>query len=147
MRSVPGDSGAPVVVRQSFGMSTFGETIYVKGEVRSLDDLTIAGHVEGPVTCEDGAVFVASSATVVGDIVARDVTVLGHVEGQIIATDVVDVRAGSFITGQVVSKRFILNDGANFVGRVEPQHLEAALRVARYNQRTRDTTRPAAAGR
>jgi cytoskeletal protein CcmA (bactofilin family) len=71
---------------------------------------------------------------VAGDIVARDLTIFGRVDGQMVATDVVDVRPGAVVTGHVVAKSFILNDGADFVGRVEPQHLEAALRVAKYQQ-------------
>lgn len=134
-------------MRQSFPMSTFGQTISVKGEVRSTADMTVEGHIEGPVTCEDGAIVIMSSAVIVGDIIARDVTVLGRVDGQIIATDVVDVRTGAVVTGHVMSKRFILNEGADFAGRVEPQHLDAALRVARFNQRSREAGRPAAAAR
>jgi cytoskeletal protein CcmA (bactofilin family) len=126
-------------VRQSGGMSVLGATLVVRGEVRSVDDLTIDSQIDGPVICEDGAVTVTAKARVSGDILARDVTILGRVDGQIVATDVVDVRAGSSVSGQVVSRRFILDEGASFVGRVEPQHLEAALRVARYQQRKRDT--------
>jgi hypothetical protein len=37
-----------------------------------------------------------------------------------------------------VSARFLLNPDAQFVGRVEPQHLEAAVRVAKYEQKKRD---------
>ena len=37
-----------------------------------------------------------------------------------------------------VSPRFILDESADFKGRAEPQHLEAALRVARFQQRKRD---------
>jgi cytoskeletal protein CcmA (bactofilin family) len=128
-------------------MSTFGQTISIRGEVRSSDDMIFEGRIEGPVSCEGGAIVVGPSATIAGDIVARDVTILGRVDGQIVATDVVHLREGSVVTGQVMSKRFILNDGANFVGRVEPQHLEAALRVARFHQRTRDTASPAAGQR
>lgn len=120
-------------------MGIFGQMISVKGEIRSLEDITIEGHIEGPITCEDSAVLVADTASVVGDIMARDITILGRVEGQLIATDIVDIRATAVVTGHVVSKHFILHDGADFMGRVEPQHLEAALRVAKYQQRKRDT--------
>ena len=46
-----------------------------------------------------------------------------------------DLRPGSEVRANVASKRFILNDGAGFAGRVEPQHVEAALRVARFQKR------------
>ncbi len=120
-------------------MGVFGRTIVIKGEVRSSEDVTVEGRIEGSLTCEGGAVIVMESASVVGDVIARDLTILGRVEGQMIATDVVHVRSGAVVTGPVVATSFILNDGGDFVGRVEPQHLEAALRVAKFQQRKRDT--------
>jgi cytoskeletal protein CcmA (bactofilin family) len=119
-------------------MSIWGKTIVVKGEVRADKDLTIEGRIEGPISCENGSVTVADSAAVDGAVVARDITVFGRTDGQLVAAEVVDLRAGSRVTGRVVSARFILNDGAWFTGRVEPQHLEAALRVARFEQKKRD---------
>jgi cytoskeletal protein CcmA (bactofilin family) len=115
-------------------MSTIGETICVRGELRAFEDLTVKGRIEGPVWCEQWAVTVAPSADVTGDIVAREIIVFGRVAGQLVAAEVVDVRATAAITGRVVSKRLIVNEGAQFNGRAEPQHLEAALRVARFQQ-------------
>ncbi|HEX5214710.1 MAG TPA: polymer-forming cytoskeletal protein [Vicinamibacterales bacterium] len=119
-------------------MSVLGKTILVKGELRSTEDLTIEGRIDGPITCVDGAVVVTAEAAVAGDVIARDITVFGRSHGQLIATEVVDVRAGATVTGTAMSKQFILHDGAHFTGRVEPQHLDAALRVARFNQQKRD---------
>ena len=115
-------------------MSTIGKGILVKGEVRAGEDITVEGRVEGPVICEGFAVTVAATADVTGDVRARDITVFGRSTGRLIATDVVDLRAESTVAGQVISKRFILHDGACFHGRAEPQHLEAALRVAKFNE-------------
>jgi cytoskeletal protein CcmA (bactofilin family) len=119
-------------------MTTLGKTLLLRGEVRAHEDLTIDGHVEGPLHCEPGAVTVSASGEVTGDIVARDITVFGRTSGQLIATDVVDVRGDAVVNGTVVAARFILDPSARFTGRVEPQHLEAALRVARFEQRRRD---------
>jgi cytoskeletal protein CcmA (bactofilin family) len=119
-------------------MSTLGKSISLKGELWCRGDLTLEGRIEGPVWCEEGAVTVAATAAVTGDIIARDVTVFGRTAGQIIATDTVDLRDGADVSGQMVTPRFILAEGASFKGRVEPQHLEAALRVAKYNQHKRD---------
>jgi cytoskeletal protein CcmA (bactofilin family) len=116
-------------------VNTLGKTISVKGELRALEDITIEGRVEGPVLCENWAVVIAPSADVTGNIIARDITVFGRMAGQLVATEVVDIRAEATVTGQVVSERFILNAGARFDGRVEPQLLEAALRVFRFQQR------------
>lgn len=114
-----------------------GRTLVVTGEVRASEDLTVEGTVTGPVFCDGQALVIGSSATVTGDVIARDVTVLGRAVGQLIATDVVDVRAGAVAQGHVMAPRFILHEDASFNGRVEPQHLEAALRVAKFQQKKR----------
>ena len=118
-------------------MSLIGKTIVVRGEVQTFDDLTIEGRIEGQILGEGRAIVVAPGAEVTGDILADDITVFGRLTGQLVATDVVDLRADAEVSGQVISKRFILDEAANFRGRVEPQHLEAALRVARFQQRKR----------
>jgi hypothetical protein len=51
-----------------------------------------------------------------------------------VASDVIDIRTEAAVSGRLIADRLILNDGATFNGLVEPQHLEAALRVARYNR-------------
>ena len=58
-----------------------------------------------------------ASAHVVGDVLARDITVFGRCAGQLVATDVVDLRAEATVTGRIVTRRFILTDGASFNGR------------------------------
>jgi cytoskeletal protein CcmA (bactofilin family) len=118
-------------------MSTLGKGILVRGEVSAMEDLMLEGRVEGPVLCEGFAVTVAESAQMTGDIVARDITVLGSVSGRLIATEVVDLRPSASVTGQVHAKRFVLDDGATFNGRVQPGQLEVALRVARFEQQKR----------
>lgn len=118
-------------------MSLLGKTIVVRGEVQTTGDLTIEGRIEGQILAEGRAIVVACGAEVTGEILADDVTIFGRLSGQVVATDVVDIRPDADVEGQVISKRFILDEAATFRGRVEPQHLEAALRVARFQQRKR----------
>src|SRR5262245_9639218 len=77
---------------QSKAMSTLGKTIVVKGELRTAEDLTIEGRLDGSVFGEGIAVVVAESGHFTGDVIARDVTIVGRATGRFIATDVVDVR-------------------------------------------------------
>jgi cytoskeletal protein CcmA (bactofilin family) len=125
-------------------MSTLGKSIAVKGEVRSAEDLTVEGRLDGPIACEGSAVVVARSAIVTGQIVARSITIFGRASGQLIATGVVDVRAEAVVSGQVIASQFVLDESASFNGRVSPQHLEAAIKVASYNRRQRDVDLTAA---
>lgn len=123
-------------------MSLLGKTVYVKGELRADEDLTVEGRVDGPVWCDDHAVTIAAGARVTGDVIARDITVFGRVDGQLVATEVVDLRVEARVTGRVVSERFILNEGAHFTGRVAPQDLEVVLRAARFKQQERGGAKP-----
>lgn len=115
-------------------MTGIDRTIVIRGDVQSTSDLTLYGRVEGALYAERVAVTLASTATVVGDVIARDITVFGFVDGSLIATEVVDLREGASVRGRVVSARLILNEGATFNGRVEPQHLDAAIKVARHRR-------------
>ena len=116
------------------GVGLVGDSIVVRGEVQSADDLVIEGRVDGPVWGDGQSVTVAVSATVTGDILARHITVLGRVAGTMVATGLVDIRSSARVAGRVLAAGFALRDGATFDGRVEPQHLEAALSVARHRR-------------
>ena len=120
-------------------MSLIGKSIVVTGEVRSTEPLSIDCRVDGPILCEGVAVTIAESGRVTGDVVATDITVFGHSSGQLIATEVVDIRRGAVVTGVAIAPKFILHDGARFAGRVDPQHLDAALSVVRFQRKQRDS--------
>ena len=118
-------------------MSLLGKTIKVVGEVYATGNLTIEGHVTGPVTCEGGTVTLAASSTTEGDVISNDITVFGRAAGQLIATDVVDVRPEAVVAGAIIAPKLILHEGATFNGRVDPKRLDAALGVARFQQKQR----------
>ena len=112
-----------------------GGQIIVTGEISSTEDLVLQCRVHGgPIWSDDGAITVAAAASVTGDIIARDITVHGSVNGTLLATEVVDIRSTATVTGRVVARRLIIDEGAQFNGSVEPQHLEAALSVARHRR-------------
>ena len=103
-------------------MVRLDQSIVVRGEIRSTDNLTIEGTVEGPVWNEGLGVTVAAGATIIGEIVARDITVFGTVSGTLRASMVVDIRESGRVSGQVISGRLILADGAWFSGTAHQDH-------------------------
>jgi cytoskeletal protein CcmA (bactofilin family) len=111
-----------------------GRSIVVRGEVHSSTDLVIEGRVDGPVWSDGQLVTVAESATVTGDILARDIIVQGRVVGTMVASGLVDIRPTASASGRVLSHAFVLSEGATFNGSVQPQHLDAALSVARHRR-------------
>jgi cytoskeletal protein CcmA (bactofilin family) len=117
-------------------MPIVGEGVLVRGEVSATGDLTISGHVEGPVWCDGAAVVIAATGRLTGEVFARDITVFGRVEGTLVATEVVDIRPNATVTGRVVAARLIITDGGAFNGSAEPQHLDTVLRVARHRRQS-----------
>jgi cytoskeletal protein CcmA (bactofilin family) len=121
-------------------MSLPGRTLKIVGEVHATGELIIEGQVTGPIHCVDGTVELTVTAVIEGDVIARDITVFGRAAGQLIATEVVDIRAGAVVAGAVIAPRFILNGTGTFNGRVDPKRLDAALGVARFQQKQRAST-------
>ncbi len=117
-------------------MVIIGSAIEVRGEIQTTEDVAIEGSVEGPIWSDGLAVVVAANATIVGDIVARDITIFGSVTGTMVASEVVDIRATARVKGRIVAAGVILADGGSFNGTVHPQHLKAALSVARHRRGT-----------
>lgn len=96
--------------------------------------MLIEGRVEGHVWSENHVVTIGADAVVTGDIVARQITVRGAVEGTLMATGRVDIMDEGRVTGRVLAQKLMLADGGLFNGKAEPQHLGAALEVARHRR-------------
>jgi cytoskeletal protein CcmA (bactofilin family) len=82
------------------------------------------------------ALTIGESAMVDARVFARDVTVLGTIIGRIIATEIVEVRVGAAVTGEVAAPAVLVADGATVQGRVETKRVDAAVHVARYRMRS-----------
>lgn len=115
-------------------MSLHGRTIEIQGEVDCVGDLVIEGRIVGSIWNEGHVVTIGCDAVVTGDIVARAITVRGEVAGTLVATGRVEIMDEARVTGRVLTERFMLAEGGTFNGKVEPQHLDAALRVARHRR-------------
>src|SRR4051794_34480490 len=115
-------------------MALHGRTIEIKGNVDCVEDVLIEGRITGHIWNESHVVTVGADATVTGDIVARVITIRGNVDGTMMATGRVDIMDEARVTGRVLSPQIMLAEGATFNGKVEPQHLEAALKVARHRR-------------
>jgi cytoskeletal protein CcmA (bactofilin family) len=115
-------------------MSLQGRTLSIRGSVDSVEDLVIEGRVDGQIWNEHHVVTIGADAVVNGDIVARQITVRGAVEGTLMATGRVDIMDEARVAGRVLSQKLTLAEGGQFNGKAEPQHLEAALKVARHRR-------------
>jgi cytoskeletal protein CcmA (bactofilin family) len=115
-------------------MSLQGRTLAIRGSVDCVEDVLIEGRIDGHIWNEHHVVIIGADAIVNGDIVARQITVRGAVEGTLMATGRVEIMDEARVAGRVLSQKLTLAEGGQFNGKAEPQHLEAALKVARHRR-------------
>lgn len=106
--------------------------VIVVGDVAAEEDLRIDGELSGSIDMPAHALTIGEGGRVDARIFARDITVLGTLSGRITATEIVDVRDGAALTGEVAAPSVLVADGAVVQGRVDTKRVDAAVHVARY---------------
>src|SRR5882724_7591077 len=104
--------------------ATIGRSLVVKGEISGSESLYIDGKVEGSVTLSDSRVTIGRNGSVSANISAREVVILGKVKGNIQCTDRLDIRSEGSLTGDVVTQRISVEDGAILKGSVQVRSAE-----------------------
>ena len=94
-----------------------GPSITIRGNVSGDEDLTVEGRIEGNVRLSK-SLTVAPEAEIVAEIEAQTVTVGGRIAGEITANERLAVENGAVVIGDVSTPRLVIEDGAQFKGRV-----------------------------
>lgn len=92
--------------------------IEIIGSIRFSNDMIIDGKVEGQITSDKGKVTIGENAQIKGDITAGEVKVFGKIEGKI-TSHRCELKDKSKITGDIKSKVFSMEEGAQLTGRTE----------------------------
>jgi cytoskeletal protein CcmA (bactofilin family) len=100
-------------------MACLGESIEVKGKISGEEDLQVDGKVEGPVSLQGQRLTVGRTGHLNSEVIAREVVVYGKVHGNLRATDRVEIKKDGSVTGDVITARISIEDGAFFKGRIE----------------------------
>lgn len=126
----------PKNLNSSMEQATIGRSVVIKGEISGAESLYIDGRIEGTINFGDSRVTVGRNATVIADINAKEVVVMGSVTGNIHCTDRLDIRSEGSLTGDVVTPRVCVEDGAMVKGAVEVRaaHHQAAQPAAAQHQ-------------
>lgn len=92
--------------------------IEITGSIRFSYDMIIDGKIDGEISSDKGRVTIGENAQIKGDVTAGEVKVFGQVEGKITA-DRCELKDKSKIIGDIKSKIFSMEEGANLSGRTE----------------------------
>jgi cytoskeletal protein CcmA (bactofilin family) len=100
-------------------VSCLGSTFTIKGEISGEEDLQIDGKVEGPVSLRNHRLTVGRGGQLNSQINAREVVVYGNAVGNIRVRDRVEIKKDGEVTGDIVTARLSIEDGAYFKGSIE----------------------------
>jgi cytoskeletal protein CcmA (bactofilin family) len=104
--------------------ATIGRSVVIKGEVSGTESLYVDGRIEGSLNFAEHRVTIGRNGSVAANISAREVVILGKVQGNIQCTDRLDIRSEGALTGDVVTQRISVEDGAILKGSVQVRAVE-----------------------
>jgi cytoskeletal protein CcmA (bactofilin family) len=113
------------------GASTIAKSLQIHGVINGEEDLYIDGNVRGKIHIDGGKVTVGPNGRVNSDIEARDIAVYGEVEGLLRGAERVFLGRTAKASGDILTRRIVIEDGATFTGRVEVVRPEAAEEPAK----------------
>ncbi|GMO43457.1 MAG: hypothetical protein Pg6C_05110 [Treponemataceae bacterium] len=105
-------------------ITRFGEETEFEGELKFTDNLIITGKFSGTIDASGNLVIDEKSACKVDSIAADTVVIAGMVTGDITAPSSIEMKNGSKITGNIVTKRLRIEDGVDFSGEVTMLEVE-----------------------
>ena len=91
----------------------------IKGEITGSEDLLIDGEVNGKVTMTDGKVSIGPGGRVTADIEAAEIIVRGQLKGSLRGRERVVIGQTGQVSGNVVTRRIVIEEGAVFSGQVD----------------------------
>ena len=104
---------------RSKNVSVIGPTLVFKGELSADEDLVIEGSIEGTIAHHKKNLTIGKQGRVTADIHATSVLVEGVLNGDITSDGLVSLAKGSTVTGNLYCTRLVMEDGAQFNGKVE----------------------------
>jgi cytoskeletal protein CcmA (bactofilin family) len=96
-----------------------------RGDITVSGTLRIDGKLIGNITA--GWIVVGEQAFVKGDLVASGIVVGGRVEGTLKADDIVELKPSAHLYGDICSKKLVIAEGGEFMGRSVTQGNDAKL--------------------
>jgi len=139
--TAPTNSYTPVkTAAPMLEQATIGRTLVIKGEVSGSEALFIDGHVEGTISFPESRVTIGRNGNVAANINAKELVIMGKVQGNVECADRLDIRADGSLTGDVITHRFSVEEGAVLKGGIEVRATEK--KVQQHNQPKPDAPKP-----
>lgn len=100
---------------QASGASIIAAGTTVKGDISSTGDIRIDGNLQGNVQ-STAKVVIGSNGVVDGDISGQQADIMGRINGTIKVKELLQLKGGSNVTGNIYAAKLQIETSANFNG-------------------------------
>ena len=107
--------------------ATIGRSVVIKGEISGAEALYIDGRIEGVINMPENRVTIGRNGSIQANISAKEVVIMGKVHGNVECTDRLDIRGEGSLTGDVVTQRISVEDGAVMTGSIQVRAAEVKV--------------------
>jgi cytoskeletal protein CcmA (bactofilin family) len=111
-----------------------GRSLVIKGEVTGSESLFVDGRVEGTISFPDNRVTIGRNGNVAANITAKEVVIMGKVQGNVDCADRLDIRSEGMLSGDVITHRISVEEGAILKGGVEVRNPEKKAQPQAQNK-------------
>jgi cytoskeletal protein CcmA (bactofilin family) len=108
--------------KESQENNIIGQSTYVEGTIKSDGNIRVDGRIKG--TINTAASFIVGITGVIeGQTQASNVTISGKYDGIIVCSEKLILEGNSNVTGDINTKRLVIEDGALFNGNCKMNNL------------------------
>ncbi|HTR23024.1 MAG TPA: polymer-forming cytoskeletal protein [Terriglobales bacterium] len=143
--AAPTPGYTPVKATSPIDQANIGRSLVIKGEVTGAESLFIDGRVEGTINFPENRVTIGRNGNVAANIVAKEVVIMGKVQGNVECSDRLDIRNEGLLSGDVITHRISVEEGAILKGGVEVRHSEKKEQAQQNQHKNTDLAKAAAA--
>lgn len=101
-------------------LAHIGKSVMIKGELSGSEDLYLDGEVEGTIELRGNSLTIGPNGRVRANTQAKEILIHGKVNGNIRA-DRVELKKSSLVSGDIITQRIVIEDGAFFKGGIDIQ--------------------------
>ncbi|NIM13736.1 MAG: polymer-forming cytoskeletal protein [Candidatus Aminicenantes bacterium] len=104
-------------------MSYIGESMKIKADITSDENVTIEGKVTGNIDISK-TLTIGKKGSVKADIKAAIVRIIGEAKGNIVASEKVEILAQGRYTGNIQSQKLVVEEGAILNGNINQKKVK-----------------------
>jgi cytoskeletal protein CcmA (bactofilin family) len=111
------------VVEMVNSSNVIAKETQIKGDIEAQGNIRVEGAVEGVVKSKS-KIVIGESAFIKGNLYSAEAEISGKVEGQVTCTEILYLKKSALVTGDIITKKLVVENGATFNGKCQMGSVE-----------------------